>query len=233
MVDPLGGEQFLGAVLAQALAQALEIDHVQRLVLAEAGKHHRVFPGLGVHVVLQALGANLLHHALHGRIDRADGHVPGLQEVRQDRVARLGDGPHHDVGADGDDAVDLVQGDGRGAELAGAVSRDGLDDVAGKGQVAGAVRLEPRRLVAAPDDGIGGGLDLFHLVAVLDQFIGREINHLGPRRTQRLADREQHRVAEPAAGQQHLLAARRLGGGAGRAHEHHRLARLQKRAEVA
>ena len=52
--------------------KAGEIDPVERLVLVEAGEHDRPLARLGIDVRLQALGADLLHHALHRRVDRAD-----------------------------------------------------------------------------------------------------------------------------------------------------------------
>ncbi len=91
---------------------------------------------------------------------------------------------------------------------------------------------EARALVAGPDHHVGGRLDLLDLVAVLQLLVAGEIDDLRARRLQRAADREQHRVAEAAARQQHGLARRRLGRRAGRAHQDHRLVRLQPGAEL-
>jgi hypothetical protein len=117
-------------------------------------------------VGLEALGADFFHHALHRRVDGADGAVGGLQVRLQDAVAGLGDGGHHAVGADGDDAVGARERDRLLAEGAGGVGVHGLDDVADEGAVLGAARGEAGGLVAAPDDDVGGGLDVLDAVAV-------------------------------------------------------------------
>ena len=181
---------------------------------------------------LQALGADLLHHALHRRVDAADGAVARLQERLQHLVAGASDGRHHAVGADGDDAVDLAEVDRFLAQLALLIAQDGVDDVADMAAVLRPPRLEAGRLVAGPHHDVGRGLDLRHLVAVLHALVAGEVEHLGAGGAQRAADREQHGVAEAAAGQQHGLAARRLRRMAGRAHEDDGIAGLQQRAEI-
>ena len=108
-VDPEFGELLLHAVLLQAGAEVAPIDFVERLVLIEAGEDHGLFAGFGILVHLQALGADLLHHALHRGVDAADGVMFRLQVLLQNPVAGAGHGGHHAVGADGDDAVDVLQ----------------------------------------------------------------------------------------------------------------------------
>ena len=53
-------------------ARPREVDAVERLVLVEAGKHVAGLAASPDRVRLQALRADLLHHALHRRVDRAD-----------------------------------------------------------------------------------------------------------------------------------------------------------------
>ena len=64
-VYPLHSQFFLHRILPQARFQAGEIDAIQRLILIETGKDVRRLAGLGIDLRLQALGADLLHHALH------------------------------------------------------------------------------------------------------------------------------------------------------------------------
>src|SRR5438045_1883668 len=85
------GELLLDAVLPQALGQVAPVDGVLGLVLVEAGEHDRLAPGDGIDLLLQALRADLLHHALHGRVDRGDGGVPLAQVGAQLGVAGPGD----------------------------------------------------------------------------------------------------------------------------------------------
>jgi hypothetical protein len=79
---------------------------------------------------LQALRADLLHHALHRRVDRGDRTVIRPEKVLQARPARLGDG-----GADRNDSVDLLQRNVSRPERARAVGVDRLNDIADKGQI--------------------------------------------------------------------------------------------------
>src|SRR5438045_7518289 len=68
-----------------------EIDRVERLVLVEAGKNVACPAGRGIGLRLQALRADLLHHALHRRVDGADRseeHTSELQSLRH-LVCRL------------------------------------------------------------------------------------------------------------------------------------------------
>src|SRR5262249_33870380 len=71
-VDPVGGQLLLDAVLAEAAAQRPEIHLIERLILVEAGEDDRLLSRLRIGVTLEALGADLLHHALHRRVDGAD-----------------------------------------------------------------------------------------------------------------------------------------------------------------
>src|SRR6266852_8778261 len=231
-VDPQLGQLFLGAVLAETAAQSREIDAVEFLVLVEAGKNDGLGAARRVVVALQALRTDLLHHALHWRVDRGDRAVPRAEIALKGGAARLGDRGHHPVGADCDDAVDLRQRDLDRAQGALAISLDPRDDVADKGAVLRAAGRETRRLVAAPHDAVGGALDIGDPVAVLELLVAGEIKDaraLGPKRR---ADRKEDRIAEPAADQEHRLARRGFGRGAGRAHQDDRLARLEERAEV-
>ena len=125
---------------------------------------------------LQALRADLLHHALHGRVDAADGVMIGFEIRGQHAVAGLLDGAHHAVRADHDQAIDRMQRDGRFAQIAAAVGRHRFHDVADKGAILHAARRKAGRFVAAPDDDIGGLFDFFHFVAVDDLFVAGEVD---------------------------------------------------------
>ena len=91
---------------------------------------------------------------------------------------------------------------------------------------------KPGLLVAAPHHDVGRGLDLLDLVAVDQLLVAGEVEHLAAGLAEGLADREQHGVAEAAARQHDGLARLDLGRRAGRAHDDHRLAGLEQRAEV-
>ena len=112
-------------------------------------------------------------------------------------MARLGDGGHHAVGADGDDAVDRRQRDHDRPECAAAIGLDRLDNVADKGAVLRPVRRKARRLVAAPHDAVGGVLDLLDFVAVLYELVAGEIEHPRAARAERRADRERTALPSP------------------------------------
>ena len=90
-----------------------------------------------------------------------------------------------------------------------AYARIACDDVADERAVLRPRRREARRLVAAPDDDVGRGLDLGDLVAVDHLLVAGEVEHLRAGAAERLPDREQHRVAEAAAGEHDGLAAAR------------------------
>ena len=72
VADPFYGEFFGERVLLEAFVQRREIHAVERLVLVEAGKYPAGFSAHRIAVRLQALRADLLHHALHRRVDRTD-----------------------------------------------------------------------------------------------------------------------------------------------------------------
>ena len=91
--------------------------------------------------------------------------------------ACLGDGIHHAVGADRDDAVDRLQGNVDRPERARSIGLDRLHDIADKGAILQAAESETRRLVAAPDDLVGGALDVFDPVAVGNGLVAGEIEH--------------------------------------------------------
>src|ERR1044071_2018360 len=96
-------------VLAQARAEVREVDVVEVLVLVEAGEDERLLLRLRVDVALEALRADLLHHALHRGVDRADADVLLGQVRREHAVARVLHRAHHPVGADGDDARHVAE----------------------------------------------------------------------------------------------------------------------------
>ena len=73
------------------------------------------FPVFGIDVALQALRADLFHHALHRGVDRADADVVRIEVRREHAVARVFDRAHHAVGADGDEARGFAQIELRGS----------------------------------------------------------------------------------------------------------------------
>jgi hypothetical protein len=115
--------------------QRLEIDAVHLLILVKAGEHDRLGAGLGIALQLQALGAALLHHALHRRVDRGGRPVTRPEIMLQARPARLGDGVHHAIRADRDDPVDRVQRNLDRPERSRTTRRDRFDDAADKGVI--------------------------------------------------------------------------------------------------
>src|SRR5438105_11632520 len=82
--------QFLQhGVLTQAGAQIHEIHFIELLILIEAREDERFLPADRIDMALQTLCADLLHHALHRRVDRTDTDVLRIEMRRQDAVARL------------------------------------------------------------------------------------------------------------------------------------------------
>ena len=198
---------------------------VEVLVLVEAGEDERLLLRLGVDVALEALRADLLHHALHRGVDRADADVL-LREVRREHaVAGILHRAHHPVGADSDDAADVAQVEHRPVRR--RVPEHRLDDVADEGEILLAARHDRLARVDRPDHLIVAGLDFVALEDVVRFLVAGEVNHLVAIFLERLGDREQHRVAEAAAEQEHRLVLRNLRRRAGRAHHHDLLARLQ------
>src|SRR6185312_9871944 len=147
----------------------------------------------------QALRADFLHHALHRRVDRADRAMRWQKIRRQHIVAGGCDRRHHLVRADGDDAVAGVEGNRLVAKPPARVSAHRLDDVADERAILRTRRREARPFVAAPDHGIGGGLDVIDLVAIDDAPVTGEIEYFRAAFTIRATDREQHRIAEAPA----------------------------------
>jgi hypothetical protein len=80
---------------------------------------------------------------------------------------------------------------------------------------------------AGPHHLVGAGLDVVHAEDVLGVAVAREVDHLAAVGAQRLADGEEHGVAEAAAREEHLLVLRDLRRRARRAHHHHGLAHPQ------
>src|SRR5258706_14966477 len=87
-VDPLLGQLFLYSVLRQTGAKVREVYVVHLLVLIEARENHGLLARYRIFVLLQALRANLFHHALHGRVDTGDRLVPVLEIGGQNSVPR-------------------------------------------------------------------------------------------------------------------------------------------------
>ena len=89
--DPARCQLLLHGVLPQARVESRKVDLVERLVLVEAREHVADFARGRVAMRLQTLRADLLHHALHRRVDRAERHVPratGRARARYDARPR-------------------------------------------------------------------------------------------------------------------------------------------------
>src|SRR5262249_10824248 len=71
-IDPKLCDLLLDAVLFQTRPQSCEIHPIERLVLIRARKHDLLLASQRIAMQLQALRTDLLHHALHGRIDAAN-----------------------------------------------------------------------------------------------------------------------------------------------------------------
>src|SRR6478752_703981 len=65
MIEPQAGELFLDAVLPQSGREVREVDPIHLLVLVDAREDDRLHAGDGIDVLLEALRADFLHHALH------------------------------------------------------------------------------------------------------------------------------------------------------------------------
>src|SRR5580658_4721833 len=99
LLEPEVGELLLHRVRAQSFAQVAEVDGVEILILIEARENYAFLTGDGVAKLLEALSTNLLHHALHRRVDAPDGKMPGVEHRREHAVARLPDRVHHSLAA--------------------------------------------------------------------------------------------------------------------------------------
>ena len=97
--------------------------------------------------------------------------------VLQARPACLGHSVHHAVGADRDDPVDGIERDLDRTERARPVGLDPLHDIADKGKVLRTPGCEAGWLVAAPDDLVGGALDVFDPVAVGNGLVASDVKH--------------------------------------------------------
>src|SRR5258706_8677894 len=164
--DPLCGELLLHAVLPQARLEASEVDLVQGLVLIEAGEHVRHFAGRRIAVWLQALRADLLHHALHRRVDRSDAALRRLHERPESIAPGAGNRRHHAVRADGDEPIAAGKLDGLWPKRAARIGDHGLHDVAHVAPVLRPPGDKTRRFFAAPYDDVGRSLDLGDLLEI-------------------------------------------------------------------
>ncbi len=112
-------------------------------------------------------------------------------------------------------------------ELSRLVGQHRLHDVAAE---MGVLRPSGRDFgahVGAPDHLVGRRFDVLALEQVLALLVAGEVDDLVPVVAQRPGDREEHRVAQAAAEQQHVLPLRDLGWRSGRPHDHHGLALAQ------
>ena len=145
-----------------------------------------------------------------GELMRPDRLVIRIQIRRERSMPRARHRVHHRVRSDHHQPVDRAQRNFRFVQIPAPVGEHRLDNISHESLVLRAARRESRRFVAAPDHHIRRFLDLLHLIAIDDLLISGEVN--GPRSAgaQLLADREQHRVAQPSAHQQNRFLRRRF-----------------------
>ena len=123
----------------------------------------------------------------------------GLEVRREDSPARVLDGRHHAIASDGDDPVHFLEGDLLLPQLPFLVGQQRLDDVPDERLVLRAGRLDRLSHVHAPDDHVGGGLNLLHLVDVVRLLVPGEVEDSASGLAHRLADREEDGVPQPSA----------------------------------
>src|SRR5436309_3416203 len=228
-VDPLLRQLLLDAVLREARAESVPIHVIERLVLIKAGEYHGLFSSERILVKLEALRADLFHHALHWRVDASDRFVIGFEIRSQNCVACASHGTHHGIGPDDHQTVYRIERDFRFVQIAASVGGHRFYNVSDEGLVLDAARRETWRLIAAPYGDVRGFLDLFHLVAVDDLLVTRKIDGARSAGAKLLADREKNGVAQAASYQQDRFLLWRFRGSPGRAHEDHRFAGLEQR----
>ena len=134
-----------------------------------------IFSCFGVFMRLKTLGAYLLHHALHRRIDRPDRKVIRFQ-IRL-KLVMTGSTycRHHAVGADSNDMVRIRQSNFLGTQRAAAICGHRIHDIADKAQVSRAGRLESGGLIAAPYHDVRRGLDLRNFVTINQLLVSSKI----------------------------------------------------------
>ena len=146
-----------------------------------------------------------------------------LQVRRQHAVAGAGDGGHHPVRADRDQAVGIGEPDRGLAHPAERPGRHGLDDVPHEQAVLGPAGRDRLAAVHRENQDIGGGLELLPLVEVLGLLVAREIDHAVAELTGLLSDREEDGVSEPAAAEDDRPVLGQLGRAPRRPHDQHGL----------
>ncbi len=201
------------------------------LVLVKAREDKEFLARVRVDVALQALCADLFHHALHGRIDRADRDVFLLQIWFERSVPCLANAVHHTVRADGDDSVNVFEIDGLRSQFALGVGDHRLDYVAAEMGVLRPLRLDLGAPIGRPDDLVGRILDLLAFEEVGAVLVAREIDDFVVLFAKSPCDREKYGIAEAAAGKQDVLVLRYLGRRAGRTHDKDLFALFQQRAK--
>ena len=169
-------------------------------------------------MLLNALTANFLHHALHRRVDRAQRIMAGLHIRFQFIMPGSGHGRHHSIRANRNDAVNLVHCNLRFSQFAAGIGLDCLHDVAGKAAVLWSARGKPWRFVATPDHDISRRFNVIQLVPVDQFFVSGEIQHARTGVTECLAYRKQHRVTQATADQHRHFTRCNFSGLAGRTH---------------
>ncbi len=165
-INPKPGEFFLYAILRQSRAQIVEAHMIERLVLIEAGEDDRFLAGFRIGVHLQALGTNLFHHALHRRIDGADGEMIRIQERFQNRMPGFLHTMHQAIGTDDDEPLAISERNIRFAQIAASVGEHRFDDVADKRFILYAIGGEAGAFVTAPSDNVRSLFNFFDLITV-------------------------------------------------------------------
>src|SRR5262245_66446452 len=114
-------------------------------------------------MALQALRADLLHHALHRRVDASDGDVRRLEVRSEHGVPRRLDRGHHPIRADRDETIHGREWNDLPAKLPDLVRKHRLDDVGAEMHVLRPAQLDRVARLRARDDLSGGTLDVYAL----------------------------------------------------------------------
>jgi hypothetical protein len=87
------------------------------LILVEAGEDERLAAGRRIDVLLQALRADLFHHALHGRVDAGDRCHITFHVRSKYAVAGCLDSRHHAIRPNRNHAVHFGERNQRASQL--------------------------------------------------------------------------------------------------------------------
>jgi hypothetical protein len=108
LLEPQVTQLLLHRIGTKTIPKVAEVDGVEFLILVEARKNNSLDAGDGVTKLLKALRTNLLHHALHRRIDAPNRMMLRMEQRLERAVTSLANRTHHAIAANRDDAVHLA-----------------------------------------------------------------------------------------------------------------------------